>query len=1703
MAGQAIGTIGVELEARLAKFESDMGRAGRIVQQEIQKMNNRLDSQLRQMNAKLSQFANGVSRQISTMFGAISLGAIVEGLREVADGYANIQAKLKLVTTGQQQLAAASAEVYAVAQRSFTSLDATTTLVLRTAKALQGQGRDQAQALQLSLKLSETINKAFAVSGTTGVEAKNAIIQLSQALGSGTLRADEFRSVSEQGQRIMQALADSLHVTTGELKAMSQEGKLTTEVIVKALLEAAPKIESEFKNIPITISRAFTLLSNSFMKYIGDANEANGTSRALASGIKFLADNLDIIIPLLAALAAGVLINSLVGLFTAGAAVVGAFATSIAVSIAPMSAFIAGASTMGNTLGFLGTAIAALDLPLVAAVAGIVALGAALYSEHKRVVEFEDAVKNATDSIALLKSRQNELSQEGPPSFTGQQLGQDMAQARDHITKLDQEITKLKDHIDQMKNANLGLPTKDIEDAEAAVVRLNDQWNEGIRLLAKLAGAQREMAAAEKERNDNAANLALREEDTEKWIKAAEKATKALREQNFIAEHGKAAWIENRTALAALEAQNTSLAGAVQTVGKAWLDAQRRADALAAAKKNLKERTKELSKEEREYFQQINELERLHERELMKDEEARIKLTQATDEYNRRMAEMLQGLQDDSRLAGLSEEAHQQLANAIKAEEIARKFQIDSYKTKHRMSEQERQDLALEIKLELDHADAVRKTTRTYKEFYDVQKQNLEVFEEALTKLFLSGLQGWKDFGQSLERIAANSLDAIVKMFRETVLTPNGGGWGQFVQNMQGATAGPMGYVNAAAGIYSTYQQARSGNRAGATVSGAVTGAEIGTMILPGIGTAIGAVIGAIVGFFATHTPKPPEIQVSGHSSGISHGVENQAVTPFGTVYTRTSGSGQLPSADVLAAISKFDKAIADFLTPAEIASVTERLVAFDVDLKDKSATIENLLTERFNVMLTAFDEDVQKFVNGATTLQDRVQRLGDALAVMRTFDKLGLDITFGKFLELTDQLAKSTEKAGEAMARIVGEVQLLGGVFKFFGTTIQQNGEDFVKFADSVATAFGGLDAAKSAWDEFIQHFFSPEEIAQKQVDSARDTATHLFDQLGYETLPTMEQFKQDFLAALPTLSPEEIAQYVTAGNALGRLTDAEANLAQIRQQATDAAQQAAEAADKQREAAQQYASMVTDLSYELIGLTTGWQPTKFVQNLAAIRDEESQRVSQLNKLAQAAGLAGASEHDLAIVHQIAAAKAAHAIAELKKAAASLIQKLGYTQGTDDGFVGSIAAGLSGVDSQAQSMFEAWQNAIQKIKEFLDSILLDTKLTTLTPQEQLTEAQRQFNVLLDKAKHGDADAAAKLPDLARDLLDKARTFWASGEQYDAIFNAVMAGLRDVAGIQGPEAPPPDTGGIADIQQAQQEAEAAAEEVRQQRLLMATELAGYLRDLGEVLGQNVLQLAVDMGVNLQQFITDLGVDLTHLSVGTATQLAGIANMLGVELSDLTDQLGISLGSLADANSYLNDALEGAINEQPPEIRDQLTPLLHAIETATSEADANAAIGALEDAVNTIGGATAVALSPYLDNVDPPSMADQIAAMQHIDDATSTYLPQINSWLEQIANSPFSQPSQSYAQGSAGLSEDQVAMVHEGEKIIDARSSALLDQYGIQVKAPKPTTGTDKEARRLTRELLAEIKDLNRNNKDLPQRLADALTRQLSVPGRRG
>jgi len=227
-----------------------------------------------------------LSRVAASLTAALS----VQQVAQYANAWVDVNNKLVNAVRPTEQLADVTQRVFDISQETRSGLESTATLYGRLERATRSAGTSTEDLA----KLTTTINKGLVVSGATAEEASSTMIQLSQALASGVLRGEEFNSISENGSRLAVALADSLGVTVGQLRAMAAEGKLTTDVVVKGLLSQGDVIAKEFGNTIQTMGQAFQIAGNNITKFIGESTSVQSGLKVFNDAVVSLSENVDV-----------------------------------------------------------------------------------------------------------------------------------------------------------------------------------------------------------------------------------------------------------------------------------------------------------------------------------------------------------------------------------------------------------------------------------------------------------------------------------------------------------------------------------------------------------------------------------------------------------------------------------------------------------------------------------------------------------------------------------------------------------------------------------------------------------------------------------------------------------------------------------------------------------------------------------------------------------------------------------------------------------------------------------------------------------------------------------------------------------------------------------------------------------------------------------------------------------------------------------------------------------------------------------------------------------------------------------------------------------------------------------------------------------------------------------------------------------------
>lgn len=268
-----LGTLTLDLVARIGSFTQGMRNASASAEREMGRAGNSVNT------------VDGLLKKLVVTAGAVFS---ISQVSSYADSYISLQNRLKLVTGSQQELSQAINDTYAVSQKTAQSWDSTVQVYQRFAQNAKALGINLTEAA----RLTETVSKAVSISGSTAESAEAALVQFGQALSSGVLRGDEFRSISEQAGGLRDAIAKGLKLSVGELRDWAYAGKLTTSVVIKALQDAGVSVDELFNKTDFMGAQGWVLIKDAAVKMVGEFSKATGATKALFESLKAISENM-------------------------------------------------------------------------------------------------------------------------------------------------------------------------------------------------------------------------------------------------------------------------------------------------------------------------------------------------------------------------------------------------------------------------------------------------------------------------------------------------------------------------------------------------------------------------------------------------------------------------------------------------------------------------------------------------------------------------------------------------------------------------------------------------------------------------------------------------------------------------------------------------------------------------------------------------------------------------------------------------------------------------------------------------------------------------------------------------------------------------------------------------------------------------------------------------------------------------------------------------------------------------------------------------------------------------------------------------------------------------------------------------------------------------------------------------------------------
>ena len=301
---------------------------------------------IEQIGTSASKAESMVSK-LNKMIAVVGIAGATKKILDYANAWGDFNNKVRSSTSTAAEFEKVQKGLVDAALQTGQSLQSVSDMYQTMSISAKELGKSQDEML----KFTRLVSQELANSGVSAGSAKDALLQLSQAMGSGTVRAQEFNSVLSGAPSLMKRIAENVDGANGsiaKLREIMNSGGLKSTAVFDAILKAQKGIEDQAKKMPLTMGSAFTNLQTQLTKFIGQMDESFGITGALAKGIQFIADHM----------------RELAGVVTGvGAAIAVAFSPAIVTAFGAQVArvllliranpFIALASAIGAAIGYL------------------------------------------------------------------------------------------------------------------------------------------------------------------------------------------------------------------------------------------------------------------------------------------------------------------------------------------------------------------------------------------------------------------------------------------------------------------------------------------------------------------------------------------------------------------------------------------------------------------------------------------------------------------------------------------------------------------------------------------------------------------------------------------------------------------------------------------------------------------------------------------------------------------------------------------------------------------------------------------------------------------------------------------------------------------------------------------------------------------------------------------------------------------------------------------------------------------------------------------------------------------------------------------------------------------------------------------------------------------------------------------------------
>lgn len=217
---------------------------------------------------------NVMSRAIGTAKKLLGAYLSFQGIKkfvESADEFQNVSTRLGMVSKSFDEAGLDSKVFMERIRRSATASRGEFMMTADVISKLGMQARNAFGSSDELIIFAEQLNKNFKIAGTDAEGIRSVMYNLTQALASGVLRGQDLNAVMSNAHIILEKVAKYMDSDISQIRKLAEEGRLSADVIVKAMLDSADKTDEAFKNMPLTFADIMTRIKNEAQRALSGA----------------------------------------------------------------------------------------------------------------------------------------------------------------------------------------------------------------------------------------------------------------------------------------------------------------------------------------------------------------------------------------------------------------------------------------------------------------------------------------------------------------------------------------------------------------------------------------------------------------------------------------------------------------------------------------------------------------------------------------------------------------------------------------------------------------------------------------------------------------------------------------------------------------------------------------------------------------------------------------------------------------------------------------------------------------------------------------------------------------------------------------------------------------------------------------------------------------------------------------------------------------------------------------------------------------------------------------------------------------------------------------------------------------------------------------------------------------------------------------